>query len=262
MADINRRRKWDMESCKEEAMKYDSRVAFSNGSQSAYQTARRNHWLDEYTWFKPKKKRNFWNEDTCRDEAKKYSSLKRFEKGCGSAYQTARINGWLKDYTWMSSARKWRFWDEDSCREEAMKHKTRTSFAKASPYAHKIAVSSGWIEGYDWMVPSPRGRRTKWNEDTCREESMKYMTRGSFARNSFRAYICALENDWLDSYTWLKAPHSTHPSKWDDASCMAEAKKYSTRTEFANGSSRAYRMSVKNGWIGGYKWLNKKNKNS
>lgn len=42
---------WNREHCREEALKYISRKRFQEGSNAAYNVARRNGWLDDYTWF-------------------------------------------------------------------------------------------------------------------------------------------------------------------------------------------------------------------
>ena len=50
---------------------------------------------------------------------------------------------------------------------------------------------------------------------------------------------------------------------WDNYErCYEEAKKYKTRTEFqyAKGASRAYKYSVKNGWIDSFTWMSPKQK--
>ena len=43
--------KWNRKTCYEEAKKYKTRNEFQKRSNSAYNAARRNGWLDDYTWF-------------------------------------------------------------------------------------------------------------------------------------------------------------------------------------------------------------------
>lgn len=102
---------WNYDACYEEAKKYNSKVAFKTNSNTAYQQARKNGWLKEYTWFirpkrdyssmKGKKPHNFkWDYNACCDEAKKYHSRTEFMKGGHGAYDVARRNKWLDDYYW------------------------------------------------------------------------------------------------------------------------------------------------------------------
>lgn len=86
--------KWNYESVKAEASKYDSRNAFQKGCNPAYQVARINGWLDE--WFGHQLKS--WDYESVKAEASKYDSRYAFQKGCIRAYQVARINGWLDEF--------------------------------------------------------------------------------------------------------------------------------------------------------------------
>ena len=44
----------------------------------------------------------------------------------------------------------------------------------------------------------------------------------------------------------------THNKKWTRDTCYEEAKKYNTRSEFAKGSSWAYKVARENGWLNDY----------
>ena len=84
---------WTKEKCKEEASKYSSRSEFKKGNQSAYLTAWKNGWLDE--WFK---KQLVWTYEKCKEEASKYSSRSELKKGSFGAYNAAWKNKWLNNF--------------------------------------------------------------------------------------------------------------------------------------------------------------------
>ena len=44
---------WNKETCRKEAEKFKNRNEFKHGNETAYNTARRNGWLDEYDWLIP-----------------------------------------------------------------------------------------------------------------------------------------------------------------------------------------------------------------
>lgn len=47
-----------------------TRTEFSQNNPGAYDAARRNGWLDEYTFFETKQKpKVYWNRESCFDEA-------------------------------------------------------------------------------------------------------------------------------------------------------------------------------------------------
>ena len=86
------------ETCMAEARKYKSRGEFSKCDSPAYNVARVNGWLDDYTWFVCRKRRNYWSYDTCMEEAKKYKTRTEFKKGNFSAYKVALGRGWIDEY--------------------------------------------------------------------------------------------------------------------------------------------------------------------
>ena len=94
--------KWNRKTCFEEARKYHSASEFGKANGSAYDAARRNGWIKDYTWFdvlwEPK-----WNKESCYKEAKKYKTRGAFQKGSGGAYKKALKMGWINEYDWMPS---------------------------------------------------------------------------------------------------------------------------------------------------------------
>ena len=89
---------WTRERCFDEAIKYKTRSEFSRNSGKAYNTARINGWLDDYTWFI--KSKGIWVRETCYNEAKKYKTKEEFRKNGRGAYYAAWKNGWIDDYFW------------------------------------------------------------------------------------------------------------------------------------------------------------------
>ena len=101
----NPNKKWDYETCFQEAKKYKTKKEFHDGSAGAYAIAWKNGWLSEYDWFEKKLK---WNRETCYQEALKYNCRKEFSDNSESAYKVALQNGWLNDYTWFNPPATWR----------------------------------------------------------------------------------------------------------------------------------------------------------
>lgn len=98
---------WDnYDNCFQEAKKYDSRISLYHGCHAAYESARKNKWLDDYFWFKYKKQKpkGYWVYETCFEEAKKYKSRKEFSDKCNRAYLVSLTNGWINDYFWFSNS--------------------------------------------------------------------------------------------------------------------------------------------------------------
>ena len=140
------------ENNKAEAQKYNSRREFQKGCVGAYYVARKNGWLDNYTWFIEKKKPSgYWTYETCLAEAKKYNSRREFYKGCNSAYNVALKNGWLDNYTWFISTNELKKiirtkWTYETCYQEAKKYNSRNEFKKGNESAYNVALKNGWLD--------------------------------------------------------------------------------------------------------------------
>ncbi len=93
-----------------------------------------------------------------------------------------------------------------------------------------------------------------WNKERCIEESKKYKKLIDFERNSVGAYTSALQNNWLNDFTWLERRF-----EWSYDTCFEEAKKYTTRKEFHDNARGASRVAMKNGWMDDYTWFKKLN---
>lgn len=144
-------RKWNVRTCREEALKYKTLHEFIDNAGSAYSVARKNKWLDEYTWLRSAHFRSgHWNYERCYAEAKKYTRRYDFAMGCGSAYNRAKSNGWLNDYTWFTKRFRWTI---EKCREEAERYSDLQSFRKGSLNAYTIARDRGWLVQFSWLQP-------------------------------------------------------------------------------------------------------------
>jgi len=82
---------WDKEKCREEALKYSSRVDFQKKSMSAYQAASTNKWMDDIAkhMVRPENYNKIWNIETCTTEALKYETRTEFCDKSKGAYIVA-----------------------------------------------------------------------------------------------------------------------------------------------------------------------------
>lgn len=92
---------WNYERCKEEALKYTSRVLFNDECGSAVDAAIKNGWYKELTKHMPytQKPNNYWTYERCKEEGLKYDMKSKFNKESGGAFDAAKRNGWLTEIT-------------------------------------------------------------------------------------------------------------------------------------------------------------------
>lgn len=143
--------KWTKEACYEESKKYTYLIDFMRGSASAYQAARVNGWIKEFTWLERKiSEKGHWNNyDNCYNEAKKYKSRHEFDRGSSVAYETSRKNGWLDKFVWLNQQTHPKgYWTYEKCKEEAQKYKSRYEFLKNVPGACDSSRRNGWLDEF------------------------------------------------------------------------------------------------------------------
>ena len=242
---------WTYERCLEMAKQCHSKSELRRLNVSALNSAMKNGWIKDYTWFEtlwiPK-----WNQESCYEEARKYSSRGGFKSGCPAAYAVARKKDWLDDYTWFKPAREQvpkDFWTYETCFQEAKKYKTKEAFRKGTNRAALVAWNNGWMDDYTWFEPAFR-----WTKESCEAEARKYKTKTEFQKGNPGAYIHARKYGLLKDFDWfeeIKKPNGY----WTRERCEKEARKYKTKGDFLKGGRAAHSASVKNGWLDDYDWL-------
>lgn len=139
----------------QEAKKYHSRGEFQNRCSTAYRTAVRNNWIDNYTWLgKPQKPKNYWTEERCIEAADECESRQEFIEKFQSAYAIAKRKGYLKNYSWGGNSRKSNgYWNNYTrCYEAAQECTSRTEFMKKYPTAYHYSLKNGWLDSFTCLI--------------------------------------------------------------------------------------------------------------
>lgn len=192
---------YDYTKCYEIAKQCYSSSDMQKMNGSAYNVARKNKWIKDYTWF-ARKQHKPYTYDEVYEIAKNYNCSSDFQKGNGSAYGKARAHGWIKDYTWFTTKQHSPYTYEE-CLEIAKNYKSRIELARGNVGAYQAALNHGWLEDYIWFE-SKQKPYNYWTKERVREKSKKYKTRGEFHDKCGAAYSKARVNGWLDEFTWLK----------------------------------------------------------
>ena len=195
------RRKYDYDTCLEIAKQCSCSSEMRRLNGCAYNVARKNNWIKDYSWFVRKQHAPYTREEVF-EIAKQYTCSSEFQKGNGSAYGKARANGWIKDYTWFREKQHSPYTREE-CYEVAKAFKTRRELAKGNVGVYQAALNHGWLDDYTWFE-SKQHPYNYWTKERVTEESKKYKTRGEFHDYNGTAYGKARINGWLDEFTWLK----------------------------------------------------------
>ena len=146
---------WELkENTIEESKKYSSRTEFKNGSQCAYNAARKHNWLDSMPWLSLNKKtrqKGFWKD--CRnviEEGRKYKTKQEFKEKNLTAFLAAYRYGCIDEMPWLVKKKdhKWHYWTYPNIEREALKYNTKTDFYKGNQTAYRAALKLGVIDDF------------------------------------------------------------------------------------------------------------------
>ena len=144
---------WTYELCRDAALQYETRSAFSKGSGAAYSAARKLNIVDEVCSHMKssvhKVPRGYWYvKENVAAEALKYTCRDHFERRSKGAFKAAKKYGWYDEITqhFVLSSKPDGYWTYELCRDAAAKYTNRTAFNQNDHAAYKAAWRRGWID--------------------------------------------------------------------------------------------------------------------
>ena len=143
---------WTEEHCKEVALLCKSNGELQRKFSGAYNAARKNGWMNSYTWFEKKKDKKNYTKEQCKEIALKYNTLKDFRINEPYAYNRCIDKKWLKDFTWLKH-KDTITWTPELCIEIAKKCKTRTEFHNNCGGAWNAAKRFGCLDEIMKILP-------------------------------------------------------------------------------------------------------------
>lgn len=145
--------KYTYDTCISLARDCKTRSEFKRKHPYAYVWARKNKWLDDYTWFENgKKKPKRYTLEHCRKVAMLCDTLKDFYTDHYPEWMASKRNGWLDGFDWLKRSRhiEWTF---EECREVALRYSTKKEFREHASGAYCAARDKGWLDReFTWLV--------------------------------------------------------------------------------------------------------------
>ena len=235
---------WDIkENCRIEALNYKTRYEFRKGSNRAYESSRKNGWLDEFCEdmevvgnLKMRGIYVFQFEDNYAYVGLTYNFKKRYSEHMNNinspVYKHIEETKLIPKFIQLTD-----YMDEELASKEE------------TVWENKY-ISNGWDILNIMKTGGLGGRNLKWDYDSCKKEALKYKTRYEFSKGSPGAYRSSLKNGWLDEVCKDMIERKKPDGYWDiKENCLEEALKYKNRNEFKKGCVSAYESSRRNGWL-------------
>jgi hypothetical protein len=140
---------WNLDTCKQEALKYPSKELWHKNGHGSYAVACQNKWVEECVshMVEVKKPNGYWTKERCHAEALKYKTRGTFKVNSSIPYDRSIDRGWLDEVcSHMEPAVyqpiKWTF---EACIKDSLKYKSKKEWSLASS-GYKAAWEAGWIK--------------------------------------------------------------------------------------------------------------------
>jgi predicted GIY-YIG superfamily endonuclease len=140
-------------------------------------------------------------------------------------------------------------WTKQLCAIEAAKYTSTVEFARGNRPAYRATIRYGWFDEICSHMTRARTPSRMITKEVCANEALKHASRVAFQKDGKRLYIAARRRGWLDEISshmdYLRNPSNELTFE----RCAEEAQKYSSRTEFARGSTGYYIKARRMGWL-------------
>jgi hypothetical protein len=202
---LNRKKDWDFESCKKDALEYQTKKAWIINSNSAYSWAIRNKVYDECTqhMVSLQKPSGYWTFERCLEEALKYKTKIDWIKHNSSSYNASRKHGWVEVCIAHMGYENFTPTIEE-CLEDSKKYCGVRDWIKHNRKMYNFAKKNKLLEecknnyNYNYSNKKPNGY---WDREHCLVEALKYTTKSDWAKNGKSSYGIAIKNSWFEECT-------------------------------------------------------------
>ena len=232
---------WTFEACESEAKKYNLKKDFQNKSNTAYQAAWKNKWLEQICGHmeENKKPHRYWTQERCAMEALKYNHKKDFRKDSSAAYSKAHKCGWLEKIcehmTVLGSVK--------------LRYVYSFTFSDGSIY---FGLTTNHIRRYNEHKQDPLSKVFKYIQILKEEPIFKVLTPNLVTTEIAQELEKKLIKEYSEKgFNVLNGDKGGGTGgsiiKWTFELCEIEALKYKSRGDFQK--SLAYSSAHKNGWL-------------
>ena len=225
---------WTFEKCKEDALKFNTRLEFKNNSQTTWLICRKNNWLD----------------DVCAHMKLIGSKYKRciysYEFLDNSVYVGLTYNLDKRNSQHINNKNsvisKKILQNINYCFKQLTEYVNIEDASDLEKYYVNYYKSNNFIILNKTKAGGLGGNLLKWTDENSKKEALKYTSRKEFKLNSSGAYEVCRKNNWLDDVC-------KHMEKWTFEKCEQLSLECKSRNEFKIKYIMAYRNSNKNGWM-------------
>jgi hypothetical protein len=208
---MGRTSKWNLDTCKEDAISHRSKIDWLKSNPGAYHAALRNAWLEDCCDHMEIGNKT-WTLESCKEDASQFKTKSEWIKASPNGYHTAHRHGWLAECTahMESNASKPRdFWTLERCKETASRHESKTEWKKSNQGAYTSALKNGWLAECTKKMDELKKPNGHWTAELCIENARGYRTKSEWQKACPGAYQAAYKKGLIEkccAHMTTKAP--------------------------------------------------------
>jgi hypothetical protein len=185
------------------------------------------------------------------EDAAQYASRTEWNKSNASAYNSAHRNGWLDEVcAHMTSGNKPKgYWTLERCMQSAAGFERPVDWQDADGSAYVTARVKGWLSQCTAHMTGGIKPRGYWTLERCMEEAAQYTSPVEWFNNSTSGFSTAHRNGWLEKCEAHMVSDTKPRGHWTLDNCLEDASRYGSRSDWKRGSSGAYTVAARNGWL-------------
>jgi hypothetical protein len=238
---------WTKDRCIGVARRYQSRVEWSNESNSSLLAAIKGGWIDECCshMTEGKKPKGHWTKERCLESALKYATRADWAAKDSRAMSAAISHRWITECCAHMEPTK-REYTLDECKASALRFTSRNAWVAGDHSSHHFARKSGWVEMCCTHMKPLRPVRHHTLE-TCLAEAAKHAARNEWKKADTASYQAAIKFGWYEACCAHMGPLPN--MAWTLDRCKASAANYTNRSAWRRGYPGAVAAASKNGWF-------------
>lgn len=253
-------KKWNYDTCYAEAKKYKTRSKFGEKASGAYDVARKNGWLSDYTWMP----------DISASDSKVDSVYCYIFEAHNAVYvgRTLMYRQHLRDieHCNMDNDSVFKYAKEMHCEIPPMQIIEDNLTVQQGREREHYWRNHYESQGYKMLNKAATGPKSgsigsigrgKWTFEKAYKIAKCFETVIDMCEEYEYLYKLSKARGWLEKFDWFRGQEIKREKAtiWTEEVCREEAKKYTSRKDFRKMSKGAYDKAKKMGWLDNYTWL-------
>ena len=253
-------KKWNYDTCFAEAKKYKTRSEFNKNRSGAYDVARRNGWLNDYTWMP-----DITAEDSKVDSVYIYLFE---EQNAVYVGRTLMYRQHIRDieHRNMDSDTVYKYAKKNNCEIPPMQiiedNLNILQGREREHYWRKYYETQGSLILNKAATGAKCGSlgaigRGKWTFEKAYKIAQAFETVNDMCGEYEYLYRISKARGWLEKFNWFRGEdiRIEKITIWTEDVCREEAKIYASRKDFRRMCRGAYDKAKEMGWLDDYTWL-------